>query len=163
MRSAARALCLAGFTGLAGCYPAPLALCGEIPAGGCPIGRGGTCDDPTCTGVYDCVDGGWTALEICSANGGAGGAGGGTGGAGAGPGGGGAGGASACDHAVIDHTPETSGCEPPLVDPDCPAVAAEAPCIEDACATGCLDFFLCTQDGWVDVAYCDPEGALVVF
>src|SRR5258708_5344640 len=47
-----------------GDLPEPL-LCGEIPPGGCPSGRGGTCDDLTCAALYDCVDGAWTPTKTC--------------------------------------------------------------------------------------------------
>src|SRR5438067_1179834 len=58
---------------IAGCPELPpVQLCGEIPAGGCPIGRGGTCDDVTCNGLYDCVDGAWTLAKACPGDGGPG-------------------------------------------------------------------------------------------
>ncbi|HZF49462.1 MAG TPA: hypothetical protein VE093_12475 [Polyangiaceae bacterium] len=131
-----------------------LKLCGQIPADGCPIGRGGTCEDATCAALYDCIEGAWTPVETCSGFGGAGG-GGGAGGIG------GVGGAGGCTPVMFDRSEETTGCEPDLQNPDCPAVAAET-CAEMACFTDCLEFFLCTKDGWRDVAYCDPDGVLVV-
>ena len=131
-----------------------LKLCGQIPADGCPIGRGGTCEDATCAALYDCIEGAWTPVETCSGFGGAGG-GGGAGGIG------GVGGAGGCTPVMFDRSEETTGCEPDLQNPDCPAVAAET-CPEMACFTDCLEFFLCTKDGWRDVAYCDPDGVLVV-
>ena len=128
----------------------PLALCGTIPAGGCPIGRGGTCDDPTCGAVYDCVDSTWRVTKQCTGNPGAD--------AGASTD---AGAPDApCGAIAIDHTGEASSCAPQLEEPDCPAVAAEQ-CAATACLTGCVDFFLCTKDGWKTVAYCDDDGSLV--
>jgi hypothetical protein len=130
---------------------APVLLCGEIPDGGCPIGRGGSCDDVACAALYDCVDGAWTEVERCS--------GGGVTTGGGGPSGAGGEGGGACAPAVIDRTGEADGCTPDLLDPDCPAAAAE---VCDPCGTGCADFFLCTADGWIDVAACDEDGVLTV-
>jgi hypothetical protein len=133
-----------------------LLLCGQIPDGGCPIGRGGTCDDDTCVALYDCVEGKWTQTQRCDAGtGGSGGSGGGAPSGGAGPGGG------ACTPVTLDHSGETTGCKPDLENPDCPAAAAES-CVETACLTSCLDFFLCTKDGWIDVAHCDDQGVLTI-
>lgn len=140
----------AGIGSLGACgAPADIKLCGQIPPDGCPLGRGGTCDDPLCAALYDCVDGVWTRKEIC-AFGGAGGA-----------GGGGGFGAGGCPLIVIDHTGEADGCTPDLQSPDCPASAAEV-CASSACLTDCVDFFLCTQGGWIDVAHCDPDGNLMI-
>jgi hypothetical protein len=50
---------------------------------------------------------------------------------------------------------------PDLQNPDCPAVAAEQ-CFETVCLTDCIDFFLCTGEGWNLVAYCNEEGTLVL-
>src|SRR5262245_38952376 len=111
--------------------PAP-ELCGEIPSGGCPVGRGGTCDDPTCGALYDCVDGNWTRTETCAPPDGGGGGGG-------APGDGGDGGpdADACTPFMFDHTGEMLDCMPDLENPpDCPAAAAEG-CLETACLVGC--------------------------
>jgi hypothetical protein len=135
---------------LAACSGGSIKLCGEIPKDGCPSGRGGTCADQTCAGLYDCVDGEWIQLERCSS---------GIGKAGseasdAGPEG-------SCEAVTIDHQGETTGCLPDLQNPDCPAAAAES-CTVAACLTGCLDFFLCTKDGWTEVAYCDEQGRMVV-
>ncbi len=132
----------------------PLETCGQIPEGGCPIGRGGSCDDMYCAALHDCVEGKWTQVKRCpdgNGSGGAGGGGGGGAGAGAGP----------CTMVTLDHSAETLGCKPDLENPDCPAAAAET-CAESACLTSCLDFFLCTKDGWIDVAHCDEEGQLVI-
>ena len=125
---------------------APL-LCGEIPTGGCPVGRGGTCDDHECRALYDCVDGSWTALEACEAR---------------------------LDAGVDDAAASDSGCTPtgigegdggagaPCPDlqvPDC-SVAIAGACAEQACLTECTDFFRCDADGWIAVAYCDDSGQL---
>jgi len=138
-----------------GCQSAPaLKLCGEIPAGGCPIGRGGTCEDATCADLYDCVEGAWTEVVRCTGSR--------DGGLDArGDGAGDSGDAGSCTAIMFDHTGEKVDCMPDLQEPDCPAAAAEG-CAEQACLTGCLDFFLCTANGWTDVAYCDDNGDLVV-
>jgi hypothetical protein len=129
-----------------------LLLCGQIPDGGCPAGRGGTCQDLTCAGLYDCVEGAWTLLKACP-----GGTGtesdGGPDPSDAGPG--------DCEKVVIDHTGELDACGPDLLSPDCPAAAAET-CVFSACLTECIDFYLCTEGGWDLVAYCNEEGELVL-
>lgn len=134
-------------------------LCGEIPEGGCPAGRGGSCDDAVCTGLYDCIEGDWTEIEHCpespatTAS---------TGGDDAGAGGAGGGvaeGGGGCAIPEIDHTGEEPGCTPDLQEPDCPAVAAE---VCAPCTTGCVDFFLCVDDVWIDVAACTEDGSFVV-
>jgi hypothetical protein len=148
--------------------------CGMIPPGGCPVETGGTCQDPTCTVLYACenVTGTWVATQTCMRDGGVG-----TGGAGAG---GGSGGgpmhdAGPCTTPAVDLGPDaglTMGCTPDLQpeEGDCPIAAAE-PCVQEACLTGCSDFFICssiTAPGcpsppcWVDVAYCDESGDFVV-
>lgn len=143
----------------ASCQEFPEAIpCGQIPDDGCPIGRGGSCDDVFCAALYDCVEGAWTVVTTCGAtDAGADGSDGGAVDAGdagdAGP--------DACSPTGIDHTDESVGCTPDLQDPDCPANAAE-PCAETACATGCLDFYLCTADGWRGVAHCTDEGAFAL-
>lgn len=132
-----------------GCFgSSEVQLCGEIPAGGCPLGRGGSCDDTVCAGLYDCVDGKWTREVDCPANGG-------TGGGDAGP-------DAVCSPVTIAHVGETTGCKPDLQNPDCPVAAAEAACRESVCLTGCLDFFLCTKDGWALAAACDDQGELSI-
>ena len=170
MKSLPSSVFLALGLALAGCYPydTSIKLCEDaVPEGGCPTGRGGTCEDPTCTALYDCIDAAWKKTATCPPPGGAGG--GGTGGVGGtltgGTGGdtttGGTGG---CTPAALDHTNETAGCVPDLQSPDCPAAAAE-PCAETACQTGCLDFYVCKEDasgkGWVAVGYCDDDGHLI--
>src|SRR5690242_7505945 len=59
-------LALVGLAATPSCqdFP-PVVLCGTIPAEGCPIGRGGTCDDLVCRALYDCVDGEWTTVRTC--------------------------------------------------------------------------------------------------
>jgi len=138
--------------------------CGPIPTDGCPVVGGGTCRDPLCAAIYECVDGGWRLVQPCSGNslgGGGGHAGGGPAGAG-GQGGfglGGLGGQGACEGGPIDRTDEVTGCTPDLQVPDCAAALAE---ICHPCLTECLDFFLCTVEGWTLVAYCDEDGGLTV-
>jgi hypothetical protein len=62
---------------------------------------------------------------------------------------------------VLDHTGEVTGCTPDLQSPDCPASAAET-CVASACLTDCIDFYLCTAEGWKSVAYCDAEGQIIL-
>ena len=131
-----------------GSLPEPL-LCGEIPGGGCPSGRGGSCDDAACARLYDCVDGAWTEVARCDHA------------SSRGPVGGVGEPDAACAPLQIDHAGVSAGCTPALLLPDCPVEAAET-CPGTACATGCVDFFLCTRDGWTNVAYCTEQGQLVV-
>jgi hypothetical protein len=139
----------------AGCdYGLFVEPCGEIAEGGCPVERGGTCDEEICAALYECIDGAWELAKECP---GGEPTGSGSGGSGAG----GAGGAGPCTPVIIDHEGEISGCVPDLQEPDCPAVAAEG-CAESVCSTGCLDFFLCTEEGWTEVAYCDDDGNMTV-
>lgn len=126
--------------------------CGEIPEAGCPIGRGGTCDDQLCAALYDCVDGAWTEVEDCGRVVGAG-------GAGVGGAGGQGGDAGGCQSVEIDRSAETFGCTPGLLEPDCPIAAAE---VCDPCSTGCVDFWMCTGDGWASIGYCDELGRFVL-
>src|SRR5262249_8429275 len=44
-------------------------LCGQTPVGGCPIGRGGSCLDRSCSQLFDCVEGVWTLTMACPENG----------------------------------------------------------------------------------------------
>lgn len=138
--------------------------CGLIPEGGCPVGRGGSCDDTTCLALYACDATGWQLVESCPPQG----EGGSTGEAGAGGAAGagalGHGGSTACAPAALDHSGEKNGCDVDLLEHyDCTVEAAET-C--HPCLTGCADFFMCMEDGgglaWVHVAYCTEEGELVV-
>lgn len=146
------ALVLPSIVGLS-CHGDPIETCGLIPEGGCPVSRGGSCEDATCLALYTCVDGAWAVTEDCppiedaGADGDAGDE------ADAWDG--------SCTVPPIDHTGQTTGCVPDLQSPDCPIEAAES-CAETACLTRCTDFFLCTKDGWVALAYCDDQGTLVV-
>jgi hypothetical protein len=129
--------------------------CGEIPSGGCPSDRGGTCKDPTCTGVYTCIDGEWKLDKTCPPE------------PDAGSGGGEPSDAAvdgdaapldACTPFMFNDQHQTQNCGPSLENPpDCPSQAAEG-CLESACITGCTDFFMCTKKGWIDVGYCDDDG-----
>lgn len=137
---------------LVACTSPELLLCDRIPDGGCPVGRGGTCDDPHCAALYDCVQGDWTVVEECAPVGGAG--------EGGGAGATAEGGAGGCVLPQFDHTRQTSGCEPDLQPPDCPVEAAEV--CGDPCLTECVDFYLCVPEGWESVGFCDELGALVI-
>jgi hypothetical protein len=139
-----------------------LLLCGEIPGGGCPQGRGGSCDDAVCAGLYDCVEGKWTLTVDCSADGGTSS----TSSTGAGAD---AAADAACTPVAISHEGELIGCKGALQEPDCPAAVIDDACAESVCLTGCTDFFLCVYDmdqankrSWSAVAYCDEDGQLVV-
>lgn len=151
LRSIAAAALLLG--GPVACFPSgDIQLCGEIPEGGCPAGRGGSCTDEVCAGLYDCVDGAWTEVQRCDEFVPGGGGGGGAGGQG--------GGGGTCEPIEIPVPPEPAEhCIPDLQEPDCPVAAAHA-C--EACLTGCVDFYACSADGWTPVAYCDERGDVVV-
>jgi hypothetical protein len=138
---------------VAGCPTLPTPVpCDTIPEGGCPSGRGGTCDDPVCEALYDCIAGQWTRTEVCEAR---------DAGAGGGDGDGGLPEAGPCTPVSIDTSGKATLCTPDLQEPDCPVEAAMG-CAETVCVTGCSDFFLCKKSGWVDVAYCTDEGELVI-
>ena len=162
-------LTLALLLAAAGCqgFPPVQPCTTEIPAGGCPAGRGGTCEDPTCDALYDCLGGEWTRVQACPMrDGGAGGAHEDGGGAGLDAGSVDASNGDACTPVHIDLAGKTSGCTPDLENPpDCPVEAALG-CAESACFTSCSDFFLCkatsTGPQWIDVAYCNCDGQLVV-
>lgn len=139
-------------TAVAACDSEPLPLCGQIPGDGCPVGRGGTCEDASCAALYDCVNGDWVLAEECPGHGGGGGAG--EGGSGGEPGEGG------CNAPQFDHSNEVDGCRPDLQPPDCPAEAAEV--CGDPCLVGCEDFYLCEREGWAFVGFCDADGQLVI-
>jgi hypothetical protein len=151
------------------CQGLPIApICGEIPSGGCPEDRGGTCEDPTCTGLYECTaDNTWTEMQRCPAHDGGGGSGGSssTGGGDRLDGGSDGSDSDGCTQVSIDLSGQTVDCMPDLENPpDCPVQAALG-CIETACLVGCTDFWLCKTcpDGadWVPVAYCTDEGVLI--
>jgi hypothetical protein len=146
-----RGLALLFFGSALACDPPGVLTCGEIPTDGCPIGRGGTCDDPYCGALYDCLDGDWVEVESCPGNllGGAGGDGVQTGQGGA------------CTNEVFDHSAEAEGCTPDLQEPDCPSQAAEV-CGGGACLTGCIDFYICLEEGWELVGFCTEDGELEV-
>jgi hypothetical protein len=146
----------------------PLAPCQGIPDGGCPLDRGGTCDDLDCATLYSCNDGAWSFLQACHHPDA------GTGGSPVTSDGGPIydGGPDGCTPVVIDTTGQTTGCTPDNAFPDCPVAAAEG-CAQSACLTGCGDFFLCVSPGtgdcqdvdtpcWIDVAYCTDDGQLIV-
>lgn len=120
--------------------------CNDIPEGGCPLDRGGSCEDPACAVLYACFDGAWEEHEQCTANTQT------TASVSASSSTGG------CAPFEIDRTGETSGCQPDLLEPDCPADALDT-C--SPCSLGCVDFYLCLAEGWVNVAHCTEEGDVV--
>lgn len=136
-----------------GCPTLPEAIpCGTIPEGGCPLGRGGTCADTYCSALYDCVDGAWVSAKVCS-----------TSDAGVPDGGlpdGGSTDGGACTPIGVDLSGEQIDCTPDLELPDC-VIEAAFPCVETACTTGCVDFYLCTSAGWTAVAYCDEQHGFI--
>jgi hypothetical protein len=145
------------FTGMAlvfahGCSSRDIQRCGVLPdQEGCPVGRGGTCEDQTCAALYNCLDGSWVLAETCDQT---------AGGGGTPSGGAGGVGGQACNGIEVDRTGEFLGsCSPSLQEPDCPAGAAE---LCRPCQTSCVDFFLCREDGWAAIAFCDDEGHVVV-
>lgn len=128
------------------------AECGMIPSGGCPTTGGGSCLDRECEAIYRCVDGQWARTATCDQadagelqdDGGA---------ADAGPD------VFTCGDATVVLDEDASGtCGEKLFYGDCPASLA-ASCPNQACLTGCDDFFVCRGTEWVFAAYCE-EGEL---
>jgi hypothetical protein len=138
-------------TALAGCQGFDeVPECSTVPAGGCPSSRGGSCDDKTCSAIYACTADGWQLQKVCDRDGG-----GDESDAEAGSDG------PVCGDAVtIDGSLST--CDPnEVLAPDCPLNVAVG-CPGSACLSGCLDFFVCRTEGWVEAAYCDDvTGELV--
>ncbi len=137
-----------GFS-LAACADPEIKLCDRIPAGGCPIDRGGTCADQECAAIYTCDSGEWNLAERCEHA-----EGGGVGQGGRSPGVGGH--FAFCED--LELAPSKGTCAPDLQEPDCP-VAAASPC-KTACTTGCELFFACLNDAWVLRATCE-DGELL--
>jgi hypothetical protein len=133
-------------------------VCGEIPGQGCPVDIGGTCQDQTCSAIYECENGQWVLLQQCPAHeGGTGGGGGGDAGSDGGP----------CAPLTVDAGAPGFDCMPDLISPDCALDAVTCP-DDTACFTGCTDFFVCSAGPcggpgpcWIDVAYCDDFGHFV--
>ena len=154
---------LAAIAGQAACSGSGrIESCPQIEPGGCPTGRGGSCDDAACVALYSCVDGTWQLVKHCP---GGGGGGAGTGGIGGGQGGSTGGGQGGCEGVTIDDSEAKTGCEPDLQVPDCPVDAASS-C--HPCLTGCLDFFLCLSDGptavaWTAVAFCNEDDEVELY
>lgn len=139
--------------------PSASGACFDIPAGGCPTDHGGTCDDPDCAAIYTCNNGAWVLSQTCpTPDGGFPFADGGDGGP--------SGDGGPCTPVVVDAGPPGFDCMPDLEFPDCPFAQL---CYENACLTGCSDFFACSAgpcDGqpppcWIDVAYCDELDLVV--
>ncbi len=157
------ALAAAIFAAVA-CQTVPVGQgCSDIPGDGCPIDRGGSCDDPTCSAIYDCNDGQWVLAQVCPVSD--------AGPVEAGPivDGGPDFDGGPCVPVVVDGGGPGADCTPELEGPfDCDVAAAA--CYGTACITGCSDFFFCsagpcpggTAPCWIDVAYCTDEGQLVI-
>jgi hypothetical protein len=158
------------------CQPLPEgAGCVDIPTDGCPIDRGGSCEDPTCHAIYNCNDGKWSLAQICPDGGTGGdvgiGSGTGTGGGDAGPIGeclnpttapdGGP-----CPMANFDLTgnlgPDQCTPDLQLSCGDCPYEVATGTCTDCICVSGCLTFYVCANRamgmGWYEVGYCTDDG-----
>jgi hypothetical protein len=146
------ALAAAGGAAVSGCPTLPdVVPCGQIPPGGCPLGRGGSCEDTSCDIIYACVDAVWVSSQVCARTGGGAGGGGGGGPVDAGP----------CTPVVVTAKNEGQNCTPDLQAPDCPIEAA-GQCLETACLSGCVDFFVCGSDQtWKVAAFCDDGGDFV--
>lgn len=122
--------------------------CTDVPAGGCPLAHGVSCEDPACEAVYACLPGNeWELRERCpprppGAEGGA------TPDAESG--------APSFD-AAVDAPPGAyggPGCAP-LLEPDCPLGVALA-CGGSCC--GCEDLFVCANGGWDYWGSCTTDG-----
>lgn len=140
--------------------------CSDIPDGGCPIDRGGSCADPTCDAIFLCNNGLWSLETKCPAQqvpeGGTGSGGSGTGGSAPTPCTTDPVGDAGCTVVNLDAGDTATECTPDLMDGDCPWQVAQGSCVECVCLTGCLDFYTCTPAGWVSVAYCDDSGDFIV-
>jgi hypothetical protein len=130
---------VASFTvAVASCSDAPTARpCTDIPAGGCPLARGVSCEDPACEAVYACRSGNrWELAHTCPPR-------------------------DPIEHdaslpeaapppsfdAAIDAPPGAfggAGCAV-LQLPDCPAGLALG-CPSGCCE--CEDLFVCENEGW---------------
>lgn len=116
---------------------------GSLPASACPTNRGGTCDDQTCSSIYRCAFDGWVKEKDCDRSDAA---------ADASDAGGDTADAFVCEaQAPLE---ASTGCTPPLYQGECPVEVALI-CSENACSTGCFDFFVCHATGWDLAAYCD--------
>ena len=118
--------------------------CGPLAAPGCPAARGGTCDDEACGAIYACTESGWHLEQVCEREGGL-----------AEGGNEASADAPVCGDAGSSLEGAVTGCDPnELRLPDCPVQVALG-CPEQACISGCFDFFVCRTQGWEAVAYCD--------
>ena len=128
--------------------PAP--VCHDIPSGGCPIGLGDPCTDPTCSAAYECMDNAtWRLDHACPASTDAGSS------VDAGDAASDARDAAAARDVAIDVPGAYGG--PGCVDlemPDCPVGVAAA------CANccGCEDLFVCQDGGWNAWGVCADGG-----
>lgn len=124
--------------------------CGEIPTGGCPVGRGDPCLDGTCRAAHRCeTDGVWHLVKTCdgyvepdasSTDA--------------------ADAATVVDAPFVDAPPGAfggPGC-PLLEAPDCPLGTALA-CSSGCC--GCEDLFVCRANAWDFVGTCDVDAGVV--
>ena len=128
--------------------------CNDIPAGGCPLSYGVSCDDPTCLAVYRCgEDNAWTLDHACPIRE-------------AGPDVRDAMPVDAADSAVprdaaIDAPPGAyggDGCGA-LEAPDC-ALGLALSCPSGCC--GCEDLYVCQSGGWVLWGSCSLDAGITV-
>jgi hypothetical protein len=154
LASAGAAIALAAVVVAAcnGDIPQPIA-CHDIPDGGCPLGYGDPCTDPTCATAYQCDDtsGAWVLDHACPAHPDAGQD------AEPRPDAGDAADTGAARDVDVDVPGANGG--PGCADlepPDCPlGVAASCPGT-DCC--GCEDLFVCVNGGWDPWGYCGDGG-----
>jgi hypothetical protein len=129
-----------------GDIPQPVA-CRDIPAGGCPLGHGDPCVDPTCATAYLCDDtsGAWIKDHECPPH----------------PDAGHDAGVDANDAATagdVDIDVPGANGGPGCADlepPDCPLGLVVA-CGTGCC--GCEDLFVCQNGGWNAWGYCSDGG-----
>lgn len=121
--------------------------CTNIPAGGCPLGRGVSCQDPSCEAVYACRAGNaWELAHACPAHE-------------AGAPRDAAVEARPVVDAAIDAPPGANGgpgCGP-LQPPDC-ALGFALVCPSGCC--DCEDLFVCQNGAWVAWGTCSLDAGI---
>jgi hypothetical protein len=145
---------LLSLSGAGGCEEgAVAAACKALPdPSGCPLARGGSCSDRSCSAIYSCQEGAWQLVERCaqatdadaSVDGGAG-----------------ADGGLEQDAQSCQASPSAGPSCPPLQDGECDARYLDA-CPEGACDTGCEVYLRCEGGDWSAgyAGYCDADGTL---
>lgn len=138
------------FTALACEEPLQRYPCGVLPdPSACPASRGGSCEDRSCSALYECKANSWVFVETCAQkeSGGAGGVG------GTGQAGNSLAGASLCE---VSNSTECSA----LQLPDCDESLLKTCTPDEVCELGCEGFLRCEGGEWSVsyVAYCNEEG-----